>query len=171
MLSWPASPLLDAASKWKGLGERGSEEEKEGVELLLHHCLVGRGLSAKLMVRQSTSQPGQPRSEAFWRTYICNRSLDSYPAGSEYGGYLQTYMNDMERYGEAMKRGKPQDALVPSELRSTFASAFNPRAATEGTETLVQPIEKVLPVEDLGGIDIASFLTPLSSCRWPSRNL
>jgi len=156
-------PLLDAASRWTGLGESGSEEEKSGLELVLHHTARYREARALCEAHSApVYQPtGQPRLEAFWRTYICNRSLDSYPAGSEYGGYLQAYMTDMERYGEAMKRGRPQDALLPEELQSAFSSAaFNPQAATGGTETLVQTIEKLLPVEDLGGINIANFLTP-----------
>ncbi|KAK3353879.1 heterokaryon incompatibility protein-domain-containing protein [Lasiosphaeria hispida] len=152
---------LDKSHEWRGLGESGSDEEKQGAETILYTAARYREAEA---LCESHCAPtyqltGQSRWDAFWRTYIGNKSLDSYPAGDEYGDHVKTFIDSLERYGQALRDGAPINALVTSELKSAFAATQD--ATPQTPESLLRTTEKLFPLSELDPeMSLETILTP-----------
>ncbi|KAK1751248.1 heterokaryon incompatibility protein-domain-containing protein [Echria macrotheca] len=85
-------------SLWRGFGEVHSEDEKASVTMVLQD--VGRFREAQELVESRlppTYFNGQTRWDAFWRTYLGNKSTTSYPAEDDYGDRLRGFMDTQER--------------------------------------------------------------------------
>ena len=133
-------------TRWRGLGEMGSADERQAAELTLHdgaRMREAQGLSESRCA--PTYFNGQSRWEAFWRTALGNKSLASYPADPAHGDYLKDFMDKRERAGRAMLEGADSffsAGVTAARGAMNLQRATGPVASAEDT---IRTLEKLLP--------------------------
>ncbi len=147
-------------TRWRGLGEMGSADERQAAELTLHD--VARMREAQEL-SESLCAPtyfnGQSRWEAFWRTALGNKSLTSYPADPAHGDYLKDFMHKRERAGRAMLEGA--EAFFSAELdavRGAMNLQHTPGSVASAEDT-IRTLEKLVSLPPEAG-SIRDHITP-----------
>jgi hypothetical protein len=113
---------------------------------------------------------GETRQEALWRTFLCNRSINSYPAEDSYGQDFQDFLRTIENVPRILS-GDHEMALegllgmtgASEDIRDEF---LRPEGCGDKAtlEEIIDTIQRFL--EELGEIvDVRQFLTVELSYR------
>lgn len=146
----------------QGFGEMGSDNRKHAAGLLIQEAARMREAQD---LSESRCMPtyfnGQSRWDAFWRTYLANQSLTSYPADATDGEHLRNYMGDSELAGKGILDGAIKTLSNSPRVAAALAAMNRQETVGPGVtaEDTFRTLEKLLPVPpELGGL--GAYLTP-----------